>query len=340
MKRLLCIIICAILVVCAPATIMAEEALNATISVVSGGMELNLTSPGEFNVIYSIDNKSMTNRITATASYTLTDSNGDVLWSGQDDVLVSAGGTKSFKVTGDVSKYGVHTLEILIKDKNSDTAISTNKEISLSRSNIKLNEIAGVSAHFAWNTNPNSTIPYIRDMGVKFVRDEIYWKDYELQKGVYKLPQKADDYVNKLVENGLEPLIILDFGNAIYTADDNAFPQTDEQIEAYGNYVYNLVKDLKGRAKYFEVWNEMNLKGTEHGGTYAKMLKTAYSRAKEANPQCVIIGPVTAGTSRTFFANMKMAVSNIADYVDIASFHEYYAYLRKPRLMRTLLIPA
>ena len=60
---------------------------------------------------------------------------------------------------------------------------------------------------------------------------------------------------------------------------------------------------LKGKVTYFEVWNELNLQGADKGKIYAKMLKTAYIRAKEANPDCKIIGPVTAGVNNSFFLN-------------------------------------
>ena len=111
MKRLLCLLLSAILIAVTPSAVMAEEtAINATIVFLTGAQELNLTAPGEFNLSYKVDNKSMANRINASASYTLSDDNGEELWSGSEDVNVSPGGTKSFKITGTLSKYGVHTL--------------------------------------------------------------------------------------------------------------------------------------------------------------------------------------------------------------------------------------
>lgn len=330
MKRIISIILTVILMTVSVQWVLAEDvAMNATLTFTSEPMDLNLSAPGEFTVCYSIDNKSLTTRINADVNYTLTDEDANVLWSDEAAITVSAGGTKKVQCTGAVSKYGVHTFTVYIKDKNTGEVLTGETEVSLSKQVLNLNSSAGISAHFAWGSNPNSTIPYLRKMGSGFVRDEIYWKDYEKEKGVYKLPEKADDYVNKLVENGIEPLIILDFGNTLYTETENAYPETDEQILAYGNYVYNLVKDLKGRVTYFEVWNEMNLQGVEKGTTYAKMLKTAYERAKQANPDCKIVGPVTAGISQSFFRYMKQEVPDIANYMDVLSYHEY-GYTKTP----------
>lgn len=330
MKRIISITLTLILMMMSVSVAMAEDIqMNATLEFTTDPMTLNLSEPGEFTVFYSIDNKSLSTRINADVNYSLKDDEGNVLWSEDTVITVSAGGTKRFQCTGVVSKYGVHTFSVYIKNKNTGEILTGETAVSLSKPVLNLNSSTGVSAHFAWNSNPNSTIPYLRKMGTEFVRDEIYWKDYEKEKGVYKMPEKADDYVNKLVENGLEPLIILDFGNILYTETENSYPETDEQILAYGNYVYNLVKDLKGRVTYFEVWNEMNLQGVEKGKIYAKMLKTAYERAKQANPDCKIVGPVTAGISESFFRYMKQEVPDIANYMDVLSYHEY-GYTKTP----------
>ena len=326
MKKIICIIFSIVMILSIMNVVSAENAgINADLLITSEPMELNLTDTGEFNVSYRIDNKSLADRITATAEYTLVDEDENLLWSGESDIRVSPGGTKNFEFTGSVSKYGVHTLRINIKDKNTGKVLKGATSVSLSKSNIRRNDIAGVSAHFAWNSNPNSTIPYLANIGSRFVRDEIYWKGYEIEDGVYELSEKADDYINKVLENGLEPLIILN-----YSATANGeIPVNDtekfrEFVEGFGEYVYHLVSDLKGRVTYFEVWNELNtIDNGAHGDKYTELLKVAYNKAKMANPDCKIIGPVTAGTSTKFFLAMKMKDANIANYMDILSFHEY-----------------
>ena len=180
MRKILGIILSALMLMTTSA--FAEEtAMNAELAFVTGAV--NLTDTDDFNVVYSVYNKSITNRVTATAVYTLSDENGNVIWNGGDEVIIPAGSTKKFEFAGNVSKYGVHTLNVLLTDKNSGAVLRGEKEISLSKSNTGRNEYSGVSAHFAWSSNPNSTIPLLGKMGSKYVRDEIYWKDYELEKG-------------------------------------------------------------------------------------------------------------------------------------------------------------
>lgn len=326
MKKIICIMLSLLMLLPLSGIALADDTtLDAVMEITTNPMDLNLSSPGEFNISYNIDNKSLTDRIMATAEYVLVDEDENLLWNAESDIRISAGGTKSFSFTGNVSKYGVHTLRINIKDKNTAKTLTATASVSLSKANIKQNENAGVSAHFAWSSNPNDTIPFLARMGSKFVRDEIYWEKYEAEEGVYKLSENDNDYINKLVENGLEPLVILNYSatanSEIPLNDTNKF---NEFVEGFGEYVYHLVGELKGRVTYFEVWNELNtVDDGAHGGKYAKLLKTAYNKAKEANPDCKIIGPVTAGTSTKFFLGMKMEDSNISNYMDILSFHEY-----------------
>lgn len=331
MKKIISIIISLAMLLSISTMALAEDvAMNAELEILTDRQSLNLSEIGEFKVSYKVDNKSLTTRIQALATYTLADEDSNVLWSNEADITVSAGGTKKFELVGNVAKYGVHTLSIHIKDKNTNEVLVGEVEVSLSKNNVKLNESAGVSSHFAWTSNPNSTISYLKKMGAKFVRDEIYWEDYLTENGEYVIPEKSEDYINKIIENGMEPVIILNHSinaNASIPTDTKEF---ETFVEGFGEYVYNLVDDLKGRVTYFEVWNEMNtINSGAYGRQYAKMLKTAYEKAKKANPECKIIGPVTAGASNTFFMAMKSEVSDIQNYMDILSFHEY-GYKNEP----------
>lgn len=324
MKKFISVILMLGILLANVAVYAEDIEMNAELSILTDRQSLNLSEIGEFKLTYVIDNKSLTERINGLATYTLCDENSDVLWIGEGNVTVSANGTKKFEIVGNVSKYGVNTLKIDIKDKTTGKILTGEAEVSLSKNNHTLNPDVGVSAHFAWNSNPNSTIPYLKKMGAGFVRDEIYWSEYLTADGDYVLPEKADDYVNKLVENGIEPVIILNYSNNGNSAVPSDRTEFNTFLTGFGEYVYNLVSDLKGRVTYFEVWNEMNtIDSGAYGRQYAKMLKIAYEKAKLANPECKIIGPVTAGISNTFFMAMKAEVSNIADYMDILSFHEY-----------------
>lgn len=295
---------------------------SSTVTFTTSGADKNFYS-GSQSISYKLANNMKQVR-TFTRKHSAYDEDGNLLWSETtDSVKIGANSSKSFTVNMDIIKYGVHTFTVEVTDTQSgyaknelDFAVLRNDE-----SNVK-NYNFGVSAHFSWEDRHIATVPLFSKMGAGFVRDEVLWEDY-VNAG-NKIPQRHENYLNALIAEGVEPLLI--FGPTPYYSPSD-FPKTDEQLKSFGDYVYGLVNDTKGRVKYFEVWNEYNTAGgnpTELGKEYAALLKVAYTRAKEANPDCKIIGPVQAGWSLEFAQGMMDADPNIAQYLDIVSFHAYH----------------
>lgn len=75
-------------------------------------------------------------------------------------------------------------------------------------------------------------------------------------------------------------------------AEDNVYGRKDRliwpTIEAWKRYVGGVVGHYKGRITYFEIHNEPNL--SMNAAEYTPYLKAAYEAAKEANPDCRIVG--------------------------------------------------
>ncbi len=119
------------------------------------------------------------------------------------------------------------------------------------------------------------------------------------------------------------------------------------RYEDYGDFVYALVSRYKGKVRYFQIWNEPNLEG-EWGGKrinaadFTRLLKIAYTRAKQANPAAVILMPGLAPTDdRTYPANesdllylQDMYSAGAKDYFDIASVM-IYGFDEPPDTRRT-----
>lgn len=296
---------------------------KAKISLTSYGMAHAFVDGDKQNISYSVQNLMSDAKLQGNVIVSVIDEDNNTIWSKTDEISIAKNRTKIVDTVLNVKKYGVHTLKIEVVDTTNNLYSMTTGEISLSRKNTTKKEGFGVSSHFGWSDSMGQTMPLFTNMGTSLMRDELKWETYEKEKGVYKLTDGWNNYINKAVEAGVEPLIILDFGNELYTETTGTMPTTDAELEAFGNYVYHLVSDLKGRVKYFEVWNEPNLAGVETGVQYAKLLKVAYTRAKEANPDAKIVGLVMAGVSSTFMEYMLREDSNIFNYMDIVSFHEY-----------------
>jgi len=130
-------------------------------------------------------------------------------------------------------------------------------------------------------------VDLIKAAGIKQVRDEMFWHEVERKRGVYIIPERFLKNLDYSVATGLDTLIILDYGNPLYEGG-NA-PTKRKSIKAFGRYCYTLAKELKGKVKYFEVWNEPNVDGfwrpRHDAKAYVRLLKKAYASLKKGNPE-------------------------------------------------------
>ena len=67
-----------------------------------------------------------------------------------------------------------------------------------------------------------------------------------------------------------------------------------DNLDDFGDFVEAVVGRYAGKVRYFQIWNEPNLWGEwgerdPDAAEYAQMLRVAYTRAKAANPEAVIV---------------------------------------------------
>lgn len=181
------------------------------------------------------------------------------------------------------------------------------------------------------------TLALIREMGAPWIVEYFPWGYIEPAKGQFDW-QHADTVVDHAVNQGLTVIARLDFVPEWARPKDTTFRYLDEeQYEDYGDFVYAFVDHFKGRVNYFIIWNEPNL-SFEWGyrpvdpEAYTELLKLAYSRAKEANPDCNVLNgglaPTIAregnewGLSDLIFLQ-RMYDAGAKDYFDIMAIHAY-----------------
>ncbi|MEW5946337.1 MAG: beta-galactosidase [bacterium] len=178
----------------------------------------------------------------------------------------------------------------------------------------------------------------IRRAGIRWVRVNIPWRAVEAEKGSFDF-EGYDRAVDAYVERGIGILAVLmsppdrarrvPENYAPITRGVHAgwgdFPPND--VEAWGNYVFETVSHFKDRVKHWEIWNEPWPHSLFFaGGTYedyADLLRVAHARAKEADPDCVIVG--LGGTDHWHAANIFELGG--FQYMDKASIHVYQAGL-------------
>ena len=184
--------------------------------------------------------------------------------------------------------------------------------------------------------DPSKAYDKVAATGVKWIRLQSGWARTEKQKGVYDFSW-LDDIIDNLVTRGLKPWLCLCYGNGIYDEDAaKVFGavgcppiKTDEQVNAWHDYVVALVKRYHGRCQWYEIWNEPDGKWCwKHGVNpteYGNFCIATAKAVKEADPDAkIIIG------SQCHINNMEWTMevfeTGAASYADAFTFHAYSAH--------------
>ena len=176
------------------------------------------------------------------------------------------------------------------------------------------------------------SLEMIRDAGFKWIRQEFPWEDIEIHsKGNFwdrrvEPPRSAWEKYDRIValaeEYGLEIVARLDNPPAWSRAEGDAkgtlAPPDD--FDNYGDFVYAVVNRYKGRVKYYQIWNEPNIypewgEQPVDAARYVELLKVGYTRAKEADPDCIVL---SAGLAPT----LEMGPMNLSDLVFLEQMYD------------------
>jgi hypothetical protein len=157
------------------------------------------------------------------------------------------------------------------------------------------------------------SLQMISQAGFCWIRQEFPWEDIEISaKGDFwdhkwdvDAWAKYDRIVNLAAQYNVQIIARLDHPPAWSRKVGNAAGWTmapPDDYNDFGDYVYAVVSRYKGKIHYYQIWNEPNIY-PEWGdqptdpAAYVKLLQIAYKRAKEADPNCVIIAAALAQTT-------------------------------------------
>ncbi len=196
------------------------------------------------------------------------------------------------------------------------------------------------------------SLQMIRDAGFRWIRQEFPWEDIEIHgKGDFEDRRwephhsawdKYDNIVNLAGQYGLNVIARLDNPPEWSRAVNNehtALTPPDDAAD-FGDFVHAVVSRYRGRVRYYQIWNEPNLVrewGTVSAREYVDLLKVAYRRAKEADPDCVILAGALSATIELdaemwgkgvndFIYLQQMYDAGAADFFDILSMQGYGLY--------------
>jgi hypothetical protein len=161
----------------------------------------------------------------------------------------------------------------------------------------------------------------LRLAGISCVRDRMAWSGIERSKGTYRWGW-YDQSATIQHDSGLTIYQIThDCPTWASGKTDRRYPPKDPAD--MGSFFRNVVARFKDRVKYWEIWNEADIK-TFYIGTpeeYAACLKETYRQIKEADPQAKVLVCSFALAPGEFAE--KIFEAGIADSFDIYNVHYY-----------------
>jgi len=239
-------------------------------------------------------------------------------------------GVNKFKFKEKYEHYGYQYLFVTVtsgekiysqKRTNFSYAYSSNGEF--------INDKFGYSCHWVasrYSDAIDGGIEAAHKAGVGWMRDEYTWALTEKEKGKYQVSDTFMKFVNKMEEQDIKLFFILSFGNSLYDGAGSV-PYTEEGLKGWADYCAFMAKTLKGKAEYFEVWNEYNLALFNDNAEiadnkhYYTLLKSTYDAVKSVAPEIPLCGFATAGLSTGLMT--ETFEQGGADCIEAASYHLY-----------------
>jgi hypothetical protein len=153
------------------------------------------------------------------------------------------------------------------------------------------------------------TVEMAEQAGLGWAKQQFAWAEIEPQrKGEFIEPvggesswAKFDQIVDLFRAQGLRVIARLDRAPAWARPADTRSETPPSNLDDYGDFIYAFVKHFKGRIQHIQIWNEPNIY-PEWGEqavdpvAYTEMLKIAYRRAKEADPNIYVLSAPLALT--------------------------------------------
>ncbi|MBI3287421.1 MAG: cellulase family glycosylhydrolase [Chloroflexi bacterium] len=155
------------------------------------------------------------------------------------------------------------------------------------------------------------SLAMIRQAGFQWIRQQFSWEDIEIHaKGDFTdrrhaPPRSSWEKYDAIVEGararGLGIIARLDQPPAwAAPRAEGVIQAPPSHLEDFGDFVYALASRYRGRIRYYQIWNEPNLR-VEWGGpadptAYTQLLCIAYRRIKEADPQALVLSAALSPT--------------------------------------------
>ncbi|MGA7216348.1 MAG: hypothetical protein WBX20_19265, partial [Terrimicrobiaceae bacterium] len=171
---------------------------------------------------------------------------------------------------------------LLVNNSEPVTLTGTERAIEPAAGNATLDSL-GIAIHF---TDDLIRLQAAIQAGAKVVRTDLFWAWAEAAKGQYNFAP-WDKLVSSSTSRGLNVILILAYGNRLYTAGNDKPPITTEAIRAFGDFAEAAARHFAGTGVSYEIWNEpdsQNFWSPVDPNAYAALLKVVVPRIARGDP--------------------------------------------------------
>lgn len=189
------------------------------------------------------------------------------------------------------------------------------------------------------------TMQQVSELGVGWVKQQFPWDELEFSKGKFfddknnkDAWQKFDQIVALAEKYNLRIIARLDRAPAWARPPGSSANAPPSNLSDYADFVAAFIKHYRGRVNFIQVWNEPNLTSEWATGkavdpaAYVALLRAAYQRVKQVDPNMVVLAAPLAMTTEqpSLRGNMEdisyltaMYAAGAAAYFDILAANGY-----------------
>jgi polysaccharide biosynthesis protein PslG len=153
----------------------------------------------------------------------------------------------------------------------------------------------GVNIHFHSDDQLSTQIATLQQLGIGWVRRDLYWKEIETSKGVYNF-SGYDTLINALHSAGLRIVMVLDYNHPLY--DNGNSPQSAEGRAEFVHFAVAAAQRYAGKVTVWEIYNEPNnvfWTPTPNVSQYIALANETTGAIHSAIPGAIVVGPALAG---------------------------------------------
>ncbi len=334
-----------------PSVFVPREAVELGVETDKAGNVFGWKEPVRFCVTAA---SSATTERPVRVGLRLTDFFDTVVWSGEVEMSVPAGGRIEKEVLLEASEALRGFLRLHVERREGDVVTERTMRLAVIPLYGGDDSRFGVNHAYPW---PH-LLELSRQAGLVWARDwSLKWKDVEPEKGHFTFVE-ADYQINRPLGHGLRVLGTLPFPSSPWSSSAPSAAREGTSYEErqaviaraprdmveFENYVGRTVAHYKGRITWFQVFNEplftryaLPREQGYDGGTYGEYTKAFVRAARRANPECKVlagIGYLREGQIMEDFRRFFGAGG--LDVIDAVDIH-YYPGIRPPEFIEGLL---